>query len=354
MSVITAARRSVVAPRGGALAAYEVHQIAAPVIQACLADAGISATDVDELIVSNALGAGGNPARLCALAAGLPEQVAGLSIDRQCAGGLDAVLLAAAMVDSGQADIVVAGGVESYSRRPLRARGTRSHPEFYDTPPFAPPPWADPDMAKAADRLGITRARADSWAVESHAKAMAAKTRMSGEIVEIGDTGLEDHFTRALSPRLAARATVICGGVTHANTAVEADGAAFLVICRDDAAQRPMVRIAGGKTLGADTALPGLAPLAAINALGPVGPLAQVELMEAFAAQALAVVDGAGWHPSIVNPRGGALARGHPVGASGAILAVRLARDLSGTGARGLATIAAAGGVGTALLFEAV
>jgi acetyl-CoA C-acetyltransferase len=97
-----------------------LSDLAVPVIGACLSDAGIGRNEVDEVIVANALGAGGNPARVVALAAGLPERVAGLTIDRQCAGGLDAVLLAQAMVASGMAQVVVAGGVESYSRRPLR------------------------------------------------------------------------------------------------------------------------------------------------------------------------------------------------------------------------------------------
>ena len=110
---IVAGRRTAVMPRGGAFARLSLADMAAPVIAACLADAGIAADAVDEVIVANALGAGGNPARVVALAAGLPERVAGLSIDRQCAGGLDAVLLARDLVDSGGAEVVVAGGVES-------------------------------------------------------------------------------------------------------------------------------------------------------------------------------------------------------------------------------------------------
>ena len=120
MARLIAARRTAVVPRGGAFARLSLEDLAAPVIAACLADAGISPDAVDEVILSNALGTGGNPARRVALAAGLMERVAGLTIDRQCAGGLDAILLARALVDSGAADVVLAGGVESYSRRPLR------------------------------------------------------------------------------------------------------------------------------------------------------------------------------------------------------------------------------------------
>ena len=118
---IIAARRTAVAPRGGAFATLRIEDLAAPVLQAVLADAGIASDRVNEVILSNALGAGGNPARRVALAAGLPLAVAGLTMDRQCAGGLDAILLARALVDSGAAEVVVAGGVESYSQRPFRA-----------------------------------------------------------------------------------------------------------------------------------------------------------------------------------------------------------------------------------------
>ena len=351
MTLIAAARRSIVGPRGGALSELWPHQIAAPVIRQCLADAGIDPRDVDELIVSNALGAGGNLARLCALEAGLPQAVAGLSLDRQCAGGLDALLVGQAMIESGQARVVVAGGVESYSRRPLRATGTIAAPRFYDAPPFAPDPADDPDMAEAADALGISRDEADAWAIESHRRAMAERESLKAEIVAIpGLIESHDSFTRDLTPRLAARAKIITGDVTHANTAVAADAAAFVVLTRDHPA--PLARMGRGATRGADPRRPGLAPLAAIAALGDIGPLDHAEVMEAYAAQAIAVVRGAGLDPAIVNRRGGALARGHPVGASGAVLAVRLAQDIARDGGRGLATIAAAGGIGTALLME--
>ncbi|MFN3282058.1 MAG: thiolase family protein, partial [Tabrizicola sp.] len=146
MARLIAARRTAVVPRGGAFARLRIEDLAAPVLRACLADAGIGPEEVDEVILSNALGAGGNPARRAALAAGLPERVAGLSIDRQCAGGLDAILLARALVDSGAAEVVLAGGVESYSRRPLRLATDPDGgpPVPYDEAPFTPWPDRDP------------------------------------------------------------------------------------------------------------------------------------------------------------------------------------------------------------------
>ena len=352
---IIAAKRSAVIPRGGAFARHSIEELAAPVISALLAAAGIDPSAVDEMICANALGAGGNPARRVALASGLGH-VAGLTVDRQCVGGLDAVLLARALVQSGAARVVIAGGVESYSRRPLRLRtdpdGGAAVP--YDQPAFTPWPGRDPDMAMAAEalaqRLGMSRATQDAWAVASHAASLRAD--MSGEIVPIAGQS-RDTFARNLTPVLAARAPVITGSITAANAAVAADAAAFVLVVADDHSGQRGMQIISGATLGADPVEPGLAPVPAIAAalaragIG-AGDLAEIEMMEAYAVQAIACVQGAGLDPARVNLSGGALARGHPIGASGAILAVRLFYQLhSGFG---LAAIAAAGGIGTALV----
>lgn len=354
MARLIAARRTAVVPRHGAFARLSIEDLAAPVIAACLADAGLAPDRVDEVILSNALGAGGNPARRVALAAGLPLQVAGLSIDRQCAGGLDAILLARALVDSGAAEVVLAGGVESFSRRPVRlATDPDGGPSVaYDQAPFTPWPDRDPPMAEAAealaDRLGINRARQEVWSVESHAKAL--KSNHSTEIVPLlGVT--RDAFARRLTPALLARAPVVAGSVTAATAAVAADAAAACVVVSDRVAQGRGLAILAGATVGGNPVEPGLAPLAAIARVWGGEPLAQAEIMEAYAVQAIAVVEGAGINPALVNPGGGALARGHPIGASGAILAVRLFHGLKA--GRGLAAVASAGGIGTALLVKA-
>jgi acetyl-CoA C-acetyltransferase len=354
MARLIAARRSAVVPRGGAFARLRIEDLAAPVLRACLTDAGIDATQVDEAILSNALGAGGNPARRASLAVGLPDTVAGLTTDRQCAGGLDAILLAKALVDSGAADVVLAGGVESYSRRPLRLRTDPDGgpPVPYEQAPFTPWPDRDPDMAEAAaalaQRLNITRARQEAWAAQSHAKALAAD--LSAEIVPL-DGVTRDAFPRVLSPRLLARAPVLTGSITAATAAVAADAAAVCLVVSDRIARGRGLALLGGATLGGTPEEPGLAPVAAIRRIWRGEPLAQAEIMEAYAVQALAVIDGVGLDPACVNPAGGGLARGHPIGASGAILAVRLFHGLKQ--GRGLAAIAAAGGIGTALLVEA-
>ena len=356
MAVILSARRTGVVPKGGAFARLSLEDLAVPVVRACLADAGGPA--VDEVICANAIGPGGNPARRIALAAGLPERVAGLTIDRQCAGGLDALLLAAALIDAGRADFVLAGGVESFSRRPLRfmADPEGGAPVAYDEAPFTPWPARNPRMAQAAAALaqacGYSRAAQEAWAVESHAAALAVTDWP--EIVPLMGVG-RDVFARRLTPALMARAPVVAGTVTRVTAAVAADGAAFCLVAADRFAGTGALRILGGRTLGADPEQPGLAPVPAIAAaLAALGMSAQQithsEVMEAYAAQAIACVAHAGLEPSRVNPQGGALARGHPIGASGAVLAVRLFHSLChGTG---LAAIASAGGIGTALVVQ--
>lgn len=362
---IISACRSTVVPRNGAFSALTLDRLGAPILRAALFQAGIDATQVDEVIVSNALGGGGNSARLISLAAGLPEHIAGLTIDRQCAGGLDALLLAKAMVESGVADIVIAGGVESYSRRPRRLRtfADGRTAEAYDQPPFSPWPDRDPDMAVAADALatayGISRMQQDEWAIQSHAKGRAASS-CPDEIVPI-EGQHTDPFTRNMTQALTTRAKVISGTITTANMAVAADAAAFCVVISARRAKqlgRHGITLLGGATKGDAPELPGIAPLAAIRATFTntglsAANITHVEVMEAFAVQAIACVEGAKLDPDIVNIGGGALARGHPIGASGTINAVRLYHELRKDGGIGLATIAAAGGIATAVILTA-
>ncbi len=362
-SVLLSARRSVIAPKNGALAQLSIEELAAPVIQAALSDAKIDANQIDEVIASNALGAGGNPARIVALAAGLPQRVAGLSIDRQCAGGLDAILLADAMIRAGMCNVVVAGGVESYSRQPDRYRTFPDGrpPERYTQAQFTPWPDRDPDMAQAAHDLGvglgISRAEQDAWAVQSHETARNAP---AAHLVPLRDT-TRDLFGRQLTPRLCQRAPVVAGDITAANAAVAADGAAFVVMASENWAERRGLsgpRLVSGCTVGGDPALPGLAPVAAIEQAmrdARISPsdVTTAEIMEAYAVQAIACQQGAKLDPSRVNLWGGALARGHPVGASGAVLAVHLVHQLRDLGGFGVAAIAAAGGLGTAIALEA-
>lgn len=356
---ITAAFRTPVAPEGGAFAGIALHDLAAPVVQACLRACPV---DPDEIILANALYAGGNPARLASLAAGLPETIAGLSIDRQCAGGLDAILLGAQIVQSGAARAVLAGGAESHSMRPQRAMQTPDGLRPYDRPPFTPWPDRDPDLHEAAADLavakGLSRATQDAFAVQSHANARTADH--SAEIIPTAGLS-HDAFTRNLTPQTAARAKTVTGTLSAANTAIKADAAAFVLITDETLAAHTNAkpaRILAGRTRGADPTSPATAPIAAANdALAQADlradQLACSEMMEAYAVQAMVCATDIGLDFNTMNRGGGALARGHPIGASGAINAVRLFHELQKeNGGTGLAAIAAAGGIASALILS--
>jgi len=362
-SYIIGAKRSPIAPRDGALSGLNLHQLASPVIDALLTSTNIDPQQIDELIVGNALGAGGNPARLLALASGLNETVAGLSIDRQCCSGLDAILIANDMIISGRASIVIAGGVESYSQRPQRFHkipGTDTL-EAYDQPAFTPWPERDPDMTVAAHtlatNLNITFERQNQYAIQSHEKALLAIERMSDEIVPMGEIS-KDDFTRALTMKLCERATRLHGSISVANTAVAADGAAFCVVVSEAVAtnfDNHKLCIRSGITLGADPMLPGCAPVSAMDfvlndANINAAQLVRAEIMEAYAAQAIACLEQSQIDSTVSNVGGGALSRGHPIGASGAVLMSRLYSEMNNKHGWGIAAIAAAGGLGTAVL----
>lgn len=365
---LVAALRTPVAPRNGAFRDCEVSDLAAPVIRALLMKAGVAGADIDEVILGNALYAGGNPARLVALAAGLSISTPAMTIDTQCCAGLDAILLAAARIRAGEAHAIVAGGVESYSRSPVRMRRPKSNaapPVAYSRPPFSPWPDRDPDLLQAAADLaknrGMRRAAQERFAIESHAKALRAN--LQDEIVPVN--GLErDAFARKLTETVCARMPLVAGddayGLTASTTAVEADAAAIALVVSESMlsrfAKHNALKLSAGRRIGIDPAEAALgAQAAARDILAKAGRAPRfVELMESFAPQAMAAIADLDLDPAIVNRGGGALSRGHPIGASGAILAVRLFHEMKDElpGALGLAAIAAAGGLGSAALFE--
>ncbi len=363
-----AARRTPIVPTGGFLKNLQSYELAAEVAQACLADAGIPSQDVDEMVISCCLGEGGNPARLAALKADCPESVSGLTIDRQCCGGLDALLVGAAMIKSGAAKIVLAGGCESFSMRPACYR--RVHFGAYAKKPidqasFTPWPDRDPNMHKAAEKLsqryGILKQAQDEWAIQSHQKALKGQSALRKELTPIGNTEVvNDPFSRNLSPSICQRARQIYGSITTANMSVAADGAAICLLVTEGIARSlPSVEMMGGFTIGGDPEWPALAGVTAIRktlqytGLKSADDLSVAEIMEAYAVQAIAMAKLADIDPEIINRQGGSLARGHPIGASGAVLAVRVFHQLIDQSARlGLAAVAAAGGLGTAILFR--
>ncbi|MEX0623427.1 MAG: thiolase family protein [Saccharospirillum sp.] len=372
---LVAARRTPVAPVKGAFKALSVSDLAVPVIQAVLSDVGFNPADIDQVMLGNALYGGGNPARLIALAAGLPEFVPALTLDTQCCSGLDALRLGAQAIASGQADVVLAGGVESTSRRAIRHHrplSPDSEPLGYERPAFTPWPDRDPDMADSAARLaheqGITLLQQNAWAMDSHAKALAAQSRLAGECVELAGLAV-DAATRPLTQRLASRTPKIAhwqsGEINVAGTALQADAAAVCLLVSQSMltrlpagtrAMRWVADISGGGPADSPpwAIVPVVQRLFERNGLS-ADHFHRIELMEAYAVQAIVNAHQLGLPLNKVNQGGGALARGHPIGASGAILAVRAYHEmaLAPKGSLALAAIAAAGGLASSVVLEA-
>ena len=379
-----AAKRTPIGRINGVLAQVPAERLLAPLIRVLIEDAGINPGEIDDVIVGNAAGAGGNPARLAALEAGLPFDVPGVSVDRQCGSGLEAINLAAALVKAGAGEIYIAGGVESPSTAPQRAiRNEDGSRTFLHRARFSPDTIGDPDMGVAAEnvatRCEITRDRQDRFALHSHQKAVAAMAAgaLAGEIVTIrtedGNVVATDQCPRPNTSleKLAALPPVFVpnGTVTAGNACPVNDGAALVLIVSERVFKKlkpqSALRHVDSKARGVDPNVLGLGPIPATRALLKANPdvtmdsIDIVEFNEAFASQVLACLDALEVDPDRVNPGGGALAFGHPWGASGAILAVRLFSQMTNTGTasgsrskRGLATLGIGGGLGISTLFE--
>ena len=227
--------RTPVAPRHGALRHHTPHTLAAPLVRHLLQTVGLPPEAVDTLILGNALGAGGNPARMTALAAGLPQRCATFSVDTQCCSGLDAIALAAARILSGQSDVVIAGGAEAWTRSPIRQHRPMDATQAaipYERPAFTPWPARDPDPLQAAadyaSRHGFTRHQQDAYARDSHARAVRAmEPRRSCTPFSILPLEglLHDAYPRLLSERQASRMPVAARAPTntHSPTALDPD-----------------------------------------------------------------------------------------------------------------------------------
>jgi acetyl-CoA C-acetyltransferase len=378
-SLIAAWARSAVVPRGGAFKALHAHDIAAPVVQALLARAGLDATHVNAIVVGNALGAGGNPARMLALHAGLPQTCAAYTVDTQCCAGLDAVSMGIGLIASGQAEVVIAGGVEAWSRSPIRMhRPLHASDEAvaYERPAFAPKPEQDPDMllsaARYAAQQGYTRTKQEAYALHSHQRALAHPAHLAAEIVSVAGV-TQDTYPRVMDAARAQRMPVVaCSDMLATQDAdafalsaltisAQADGAAFVLLIAPNTATKldiqAKAKCVATASVGSAPEFPLLAAeLAAREALKRAGlanasELQCVELHDAFAVQGLSFAKGLSISPERLNALGGGIARGHPIGASGAIALVRLLADLDRVGhlgAQGLVAVAGAGGLGAA------
>jgi acetyl-CoA C-acetyltransferase len=387
--VIVGAARTPVGSFLGPLSTVPAHELGAIAIKAALERAGLAPTEVNDIILGQVLGAGSgqNPARQAAMRAGIPVTATAMGINQVCGSGLRAVAMGMQAIQTGAADIVVAGGQESMSMSPhcqsLRT-GTKMGPvSLVDTMVIdgLTDAFAGYHMGITAENVarqfGISRQEQDEFALASQQKAAAAQqggrfvpeiapvtieTRRGTTIVDAddhlrGDTSLE--ALAKLRPAFDKDGTVTAGNASGLN-----DGAAALVLMQESEAERrgltPLARIASWATAGVDPSIMGTGPIpASQKALERAGwsinDLELVEANEAFAAQALAVNKGMGWDPDIVNRNGGAIALGHPIGASGARILVTLLHEMGRSGARkGLATLCIGGGMGVAMCLESL
>lgn len=387
--VIASAARTAVGSFNGAFAATPAHELGAVVIRELLSRAGVEAAEVDEVILGQVLTAaqGQNPARQASILAGLPKETTAWGLNQVCGSGLRAIALGMQQIATGDAKVIIAGGQESMSLSPhaehLRAGVKMGDYKMIDTM-IKDGLWDAFNgyhMGNTAENVArqfqITRDDQDQFALASQNKAEAAQKagKFKDEIVAFtikgkkGDTIVDqDEYIRhgatldamtKLKPAFDKEGTV-----TAANASGINDGAAGALLMSEAEAKRrgitPLARIASWATAGVDPAIMGTGPIPASKralekAGWSVGDLDLVEANEAFAAQACAVNKGMGWDPAIVNVNGGAIAIGHPIGASGARVFNTLVFEMRRRGAKkGLATLCIGGGMGVALCVEAL
>lgn len=369
---------------GGALAGVRPDDLAATVIGAVVERAAIDPADIDEVVFGSANQAGEdcrNIARMAALLAGLPDTVPGFTVNRLCGSGLTAIMSARQMIAAGDADVVIAGGVESMTRapwvteKPSRAWGKpgktwdSSLGWRFTNPAFPPATTSSmPQTAElVAERWKLNREDLDAFALRSHRRALAAQQNghFEAELIPVGDLDSDEgpRADTSMEKLAALRALHGPGSViTAGNSSSLNDGAAAVMLVSDRYAEqhglRPRARIVAGASAGVPPEIMGIGPIPATQkalarARWSTQDLAAVELNEAFASQTLACLRDLDLDEEIVNADGGAIALGHPLGCSGARITVTLLNRLERTGARrGLAAMCVGVGQGTALLLE--
>lgn len=394
---IVEAVRTPVGRYGGALAGVRPDDLAATVLEGVVARSGIDAAIIDDVILGCANQAGEdnrNIARMALLIAGLPVEVAGQTVNRLCGSGLQAVASAAQAIAVGDADVVIAGGVESMSRAPLvtlkpESGYERGNRELVDTTigwrfvnPALDAKYPTISLGETAERVAaqwkVSREEQDAFALESQRRAAAAAASgvHAEEIVPVkipqrkGDpisVEKDEHprpETNATSLAALRPAFIEGGSVTAGNASGINDGAAALLVMEAGRARalglKPLARVVATSVAGVDPSVMGIGPIPAIRKLLARTGLSareidRVELNEAFASQAVACIRELGLNPATTNIHGGAIALGHPLGASGARMLVTLTRELTRSGSRfGIASMCVGVGQGIAMLVERV
>jgi 3-oxoadipyl-CoA thiolase len=385
-AVVLSAVRTPVGRYGGALAGERPDDLAALVIGEAVSRAGVPAGEIEDVWFGAANQAGEdnrNVARMAALLAGLPESVAGVTVNRLCASGLSAVAGASHSIMAGDGDLFVAGGVESMSRAPfVYAKAERAFQRGEQTAWDTTIGWRFPNPRleamfplesmgetgeNVAERYGVSREEQDAFALQSQRRWAAAEAegRFADELVPVGEVVRDEHprpdtdeaKLAALKPAFREGGTVTAGNASGIN-----DGAAALVIASEERARElgvePLGAFVGSAVAGVDPRVMGIGPVPAVQKLlgragVEPGELDLVELNEAFASQSLYVIRELGLDPERVNVNGGAIALGHPLGMSGARLVVTLLHELRRRGGRyGVATMCVGVGQGQAALFE--
>jgi 3-oxoadipyl-CoA thiolase len=394
---IVEAVRTPVGRYGGALAGVRPDDLAATVLEAVVARSGIDPAIIDDVILGCANQAGEdnrNIARMALLIAGLPVEVAGQTVNRLCGSGLQAVASAAQAIAVGDADVVIAGGVESMSRAPLVTlkpeigyeRGTR---ELVDTTigwrfvnPVLDAKYPTISLGETAERVAaqwsVSREEQDAFALESQRRAAAAAAsgvhaeeivpvkipQRKGDAISVDKDEHPRPETNAASLAKLRPAFIEGGSVTAGNASGINDGAAALLVMEAGRARalglKPLARVVATSVAGVDPSVMGIGPIPAIRKLLErtglsANEIDRVELNEAFASQAVACIRELGLNPATTNIHGGAIALGHPLGASGARMLVTLTRELTRSGSRfGIASMCVGVGQGIAMLVERV
>jgi acetyl-CoA C-acetyltransferase len=372
--------RTPIGKTNGYLKDFLPERLAALVLNEVLRKFGLSPIDINQVLLGNAVGPGGNIARVSVLAARWPYSIPGITIDSQCGSGLSAIQLAQGLIASGQAEMVIAGGVESTSMAPRR-QFNQNDPRFqgsgayYESAPFSTPEVGDPTIGEAAENLAaqmdISRSDMDLYALESHKKAYLAEQQglLADIILPLEKDGRviakDECIRKRLSLALLERmppAFIASGRITAGNTCLKHDGAAVVLLASPAAVKkyklRPEAVIHKAICCGCDPNFFPLGPVYAIQKLLhecrlTLGDIAALEINEAFAVKVWACCRELGFSLAKANMLGGALAYGHPYGASGAIILLHLLKALEKVqGKWGVASIGAVGGMGNAVLIE--